>query len=91
MNLNYDCKVLATKRLLVVAAVSSQPLKPAREADEAELFELGRQRLNALAKEGVTTVEIKSGYGLDIETELKLLRVARELGKHHHVDVKTPF
>lgn len=62
-----------------------------READEAELFDLGRQRLNALAKEGVTTVEIKSGYGLDTETELKILRVARELGKHHHVDVKTTF
>ena len=45
-------------------------VKACREADEAELFELGRQRLNALAKEGVTTVEIKSGYGLDIETEL---------------------
>ncbi|ABE53378.1 imidazolonepropionase [Shewanella denitrificans OS217] len=66
-------------------------VKACREADEAELFELGRQRLNALAKEGVTTVEIKSGYGLDIETELKLLRVARELGKHHHVDIKTTF
>lgn len=62
-----------------------------RKADEAELFDLGRQRLNALAKEGVTTVEIKSGYGLDTETELKILRVARELGKHHHVDVKTTF
>ncbi|GIU05189.1 imidazolonepropionase [Shewanella morhuae] len=66
-------------------------VKACREADEAELFELGRQRLNALAKEGVTTVEIKSGYGLDTETELKILRVARELGEHHHVDVKTTF
>lgn len=66
-------------------------VKACREADEAELFELGRQRLNALAKEGVTTVEIKSGYGLDTETELKILRVARELGKHHHVDVKATF
>jgi len=62
-----------------------------REASEGELFELGRKRLNALAKEGVTTVEIKSGYGLDTDTELKILRVARELGKHHHVDVKTTF
>ncbi|GIU52382.1 MULTISPECIES: imidazolonepropionase [Shewanella] len=66
-------------------------VKACREADEAELFELGRQRLNALAKEGVTTVEIKSGYGLDTDTEVKLLKVARELGKHHHVDVKTTF
>ncbi|MGI2258640.1 imidazolonepropionase [Shewanella sp. GXUN23E] len=66
-------------------------VKATREASEAELFELGRKRLNALAKEGVTTVEIKSGYGLETETELKMLRVARELGKHHHVDVKTTF
>ncbi len=62
-----------------------------REASEETLFELGRKRLNALAKEGVTTVEIKSGYGLNTETEVKLLRVARELGKHHHIDVKTTF
>ncbi|AZQ12801.1 imidazolonepropionase [Shewanella khirikhana] len=66
-------------------------VKACREADEAELFDLARRRLNALAKEGVTTVEIKSGYGLDLDTELKLLRVARELGKHHHVDVVTTF
>ncbi|RLV58278.1 imidazolonepropionase [Parashewanella curva] len=62
-----------------------------RQASEAELFELGRKRLNALAKEGVTTVEIKSGYGLDLDTETKMLKVARELGKHHHVDVQTTF
>lgn len=62
-----------------------------RDADEAELFELGRQRLNTLAREGVTTVEIKSGYGLNTATELKLLRVARELGEHHHIDVSTTF
>jgi imidazolonepropionase len=66
-------------------------VKACREADEAELFELARQRLNALAKEGVTTIEIKSGYGLDTQTELKLLRVARELGEHHHVEVQTTF
>ena len=66
-------------------------VKACREADEATLFDLGRKRLNALAKEGVTTVEIKSGYGLDTETELKLLRVAKELGQHHHIDVKTTF
>ena len=66
-------------------------VKACREADEAELFELGRKRLNALAQEGVTTVEIKSGYGLNTETEIKLLKVARELGKHHHIDVKTTF
>ncbi|QSX40951.1 imidazolonepropionase [Shewanella cyperi] len=66
-------------------------VKACREAEEAELFDLARRRLNALAREGVTTVEIKSGYGLDLDTELKLLRVARELGAHHHVDVVTTF
>ncbi|MCL1142726.1 imidazolonepropionase [Shewanella gaetbuli] len=66
-------------------------VKACREADEQTLFDLGRKRLNALAKEGVTTVEIKSGYGLDTDTELKLLRVAKTLGQHHHVDVKTTF
>lgn len=66
-------------------------VKACREASEAELFELAKDRLNALAREGVTTVEIKSGYGLDTDTELKLLRVARELDKHHHVSVQTTF
>ncbi|QDF68398.1 imidazolonepropionase [Shewanella sp. SNU WT4] len=66
-------------------------VKATRAASDADLFELGRKRLNALAKEGVTTIEIKSGYGLELDTELKILRVARELGKHHHVDVKTTF
>ncbi|GGE82613.1 imidazolonepropionase [Shewanella carassii] len=66
-------------------------VKACREASEVELFDEARRRLNALAKEGVTTVEIKSGYGLETATELKLLRVARELGKHHHVDVVTTF
>ena len=50
-----------------------------READEAELIRRARRRLDNLVAEGVTTVEIKSGYGLDLETELKMLRVARYL------------
>ena len=41
--------------------------------------------------EGVTTIEIKSGYGLDVEVELKMLRVARELGERHPVRVATTF
>jgi imidazolonepropionase len=50
-----------------------------READEAELIRLGRRRLENFVTEGVTTIEIKSGYGLDLETELKMLRAARYL------------
>ncbi len=50
-----------------------------RAASEAELAEQARPRLRALMRGGVTTVEIKSGYGLDVETELRMLRAARRL------------
>lgn len=52
-----------------------------RAADEERLLELAARRLRALRDEGVTTVEIKSGYGLSYEDEAKCLRVARRLGQ----------
>ena len=52
-----------------------------RAASEDELFELAARRLKALQSNGVTTVEIKSGYGLSYEDEAKCLRVARHLGQ----------
>ncbi len=58
-----------------------------RTASEAELLEQARPRLKALMRGGVTTVEIKSGYGLDVQTELKLLRAARLLGESEKVRV----
>jgi imidazolonepropionase len=60
-----------------------------RAATEQALFESGMSRLESLAAEGVTTVEIKSGYGLDLETELKMLRVARRLGDESRLHVVT--
>ena len=51
-----------------------------RAASEADLVEAAAKRLSRRCAEGVTTVEIKSGYGLDAETELKMLRAARALG-----------
>jgi imidazolonepropionase len=62
-----------------------------RAAGEDTLFETARRRLSALCAEGVTTVEIKSGYGLDLETELKQLRVARRLAEALPVTVRTTF
>ena len=62
-----------------------------RAAREDDLLAVSRRRLSALAAEGVTTVEIKSGYGLDVETELKQLRVARRLGEACGVTVRTTF
>ena len=58
-----------------------------RKASIAELAEAARPRLKALMRGGVTTVEIKSGYGLDTATELKLLKAARALGESEPVRV----
>lgn len=62
-----------------------------RAASEDALLEQSAPRLERLMAEGVTTVEIKSGYGLDTENELKMLRVARKLGEWHPVNIRTTF
>jgi len=63
-------------------------VKATRAATLDELVEAARPRLQALMRGGVTTVEIKSGYGLDIETELKMLKAARALGDSETVRVE---
>src|SRR6185295_8538342 len=62
-------------------------VKATRAASEDELVAKSLPRLDALIGEGVTTIEIKSGYGLDIETEARALRAARRLGRERDVDV----
>ena len=62
-----------------------------RAADEAALFAGAAERLPALLAEGVTTIEVKSGYGLDRDTELRMLRVARRLGESFPVDVVATY
>ncbi|MCH2548401.1 MAG: imidazolonepropionase [Alphaproteobacteria bacterium] len=62
-----------------------------RAASEDALLEQAAPRLENLMAEGVTTIEIKSGYGLDMQSELKMLRVARKLGEWHPVRVRTTF
>jgi len=62
-----------------------------REASEAELVDTASRRLKHLLDEGVTTIEIKSGYGLRTDAELKQLRVARLLGAAAPVTVRTTF
>jgi len=66
-------------------------VRATREATEAALFDAASRRLQALLAEGVTTVEIKSGYGLDFETEARMLRVARRLGEAGTVSTRTTF
>ena len=66
-------------------------VRATRAASEEELLKSGLKRLDSLLSEGVTTVEIKSGYGLDFDTELKMLRVARKLGKQRSATIKATF
>ncbi|PRC90895.1 imidazolonepropionase [Solimicrobium silvestre] len=62
-----------------------------RAASEAELFTQSLVRVMRLLQEGVTTLECKSGYGLDLATEAKILRVARQLGQELPVRISTTF
>jgi len=62
-----------------------------RGCSEAALISGALPRLDALISEGVTTVEIKSGYGLDVETEMRQLSAARALGQHRPVSIRTTF
>jgi imidazolonepropionase len=66
-------------------------VKATREASQPDLLAQSLPRLRALMGEGVTTVEIKSGYGLALEPEARMLRVARMLGEQEGVDVRTTF
>jgi imidazolonepropionase len=60
-----------------------------RAASEADLLTLALARAARYVAEGVTTMEVKSGYGLDTDNELKILRVARALGKRLSINVRT--
>jgi imidazolonepropionase len=62
-----------------------------RQASEDQLLASALPRVDALIAEGVTALEIKSGYGLDIETELRMLRVARKIAAERPVAVRTSY
>jgi imidazolonepropionase len=66
-------------------------VKATRAASESELLADALTRVDQLIGEGVTVIEIKSGYGLDVETELRMLRVAREICRCRPVQVRTSF
>lgn len=62
-----------------------------RAASEQELIDSAAKRLSSMVREGLTTVEIKSGYGLDLKTELKMLSAAQALGARMNVRVRRTF
>jgi imidazolonepropionase len=66
-------------------------MKATRAANEQQLVASGLKRLDHLLAEGVTTIEIKSGYGLDSETEIRCLKAARQLARERDISVVTSF
>ena len=66
-------------------------VKGTKNASEEELIKVGIKRLNSMTGFGVTTVEGKSGYGLDLDTEIKQLEVMRKLNEIHSLDIVTTF
>src|SRR5271154_4460085 len=66
-------------------------VRATRAATEEELLRTALRRLDALIAEGVGTVEVKSGYGLELETERKSLRVARQLAEQRNVTIRATF
>jgi imidazolonepropionase len=65
--------------------------KATREASEEELYNSAKRRLDDMLELGITTVEGKSGYGLDKDTEMKQLRVMRRLNEDHPMDIVSTF
>ncbi len=66
-------------------------VRATRLADKGMLLDSARSRIDALVKEGVATIEIKSGYGLNLETELAMLDAARTLGRQYDAAIVTTF
>ena len=66
-------------------------VRATREASEESLFQKAKEALDEMLALGITSMEAKSGYGLDRETELKQLRVIRRLAKEHCMDVRATF
>lgn len=66
-------------------------VKATREASDASLLNSAKARASQLVREGVTTIEVKSGYGLNLDTEVKMLEVAKQLEAHLPVNIETTF
>ncbi len=66
-------------------------IKSTREESFDKIYESSAKRLKALIKEGVTTIEIKTGYGLDLDSELKMLEIANRLEENYPVHVEKTF
>ncbi|MCC7427522.1 MAG: imidazolonepropionase [Alphaproteobacteria bacterium] len=90
---DFEMRLNGARREDILAAGGGIPytVRATRAASEESLFAAALKRLDVLRAQGVTTIEIKSGYGLDRETELRQLRVARALGQARPVRVTPTY
>lgn len=89
----FELKIRGAAYLEILAAGGGiiSTVKNTRAASEDQLVELGRERLEKMLACGTTTAEIKTGYGLDLESELKMLRVIERLDREHAIDIVPTF
>jgi len=83
-------KLRQTKNVLMGGGIKYTVAKT-KEATDHELIELGKKRLKRMLVNGITTVEAKSGYGLDLENELRLLEITNKLKDLQDVEIETTF
>lgn len=89
----FELKIKGAEYLEILASGGGiiSTVRNTREASEEQLIELGLKRLDKMLACGTTTAEIKTGYGLDTVTELKMLRVIEELDRRHTIDIVPTF
>jgi imidazolonepropionase len=89
----FELKIKGSDYLEILASGGGilSTVKATRAASYEELLELGMRRLDKMLACGTTTAEIKTGYGLDIETELKMLHVIEALDRQHPIDIVPTF
>lgn len=89
----FELKIKGADYLEILASGGGilSTVRKTREADLQELIEQSRKRLDRMLENGTCTAEIKTGYGLDSETELKMLRAIEELDKTHPIDLVPTF
>jgi imidazolonepropionase len=79
------------KEILEAGGGIMSTVRQTRQASEEELYQSASRRIDSLVEWGTTTVEIKSGYGLDTDAELKILRVIRRLQKNDKINIVPTF
>lgn len=89
----FELKIKGTEYLDILAAGGGiiSTVRSTRAASVDELVRLGLERLDKMLACGTTTCEIKTGYGLDVETEMKMLKVIEELDRSHAIDIVPTF